>query len=83
MNPQYNSLYTRNTLCYTSNVAKKAKLMRAYRLPKEIISEIERLSEEWECTHGEVVERAIAEIARTPRSNNRQTKELKVEYDVE
>lgn len=57
--------------------------MRAYRLKEDTIFEIERLSEEWECTHADVVERAIAEIAQTSRSSNGQPKELKVEYDVE
>lgn len=40
--------------------------MRAYRLPEKTILEIERLSEEWECTHAEVIERAISEIDSTP-----------------
>lgn len=41
-------------------MAKKAKLMRAYRLPEKTILRIERLAEEWECTHADVIERAIA-----------------------
>lgn len=41
-------------------VAKKPKRMRAYRLPDQTIFEIERLSEEWECTQAEVIERAVA-----------------------
>lgn len=61
-------------------VAKKAKLMRAYRLPEKVVFEIERLSEEWECTQAEVIERAIAAL-NTPQARTRDVSELKVEYD--
>lgn len=40
--------------------------MRAYRLKQETVWEIERLAEEWECTHAEVIERAVV-LLRTPR----------------
>lgn len=83
---------TRNTLCYTPHVAKKAKLMRAYRLPEHIIREIERLAEEWECTHADVIERAIERVGdasgsrwkhwgRGSQTSNGKVSELKVEYD--
>jgi hypothetical protein len=36
--------------------------MRAYRLKQETIWEIERLAEEWQCTHAEVLERAIDRV---------------------
>lgn len=61
-------------------MAKKAKLMRAYRLPEKTIHEIERLSEEWECTQAQVIERAIAE-ANKPPARKENLSELKVEYD--
>lgn len=65
-------------------MAKKAKLMRAYRLPEKSIHKIERLAEEWECTHGEVIERAIERVGDASGSRWRKNRsELKVEYDVE
>lgn len=54
--------------------------MRAYRLPERTILGIERLSKEWECTHGEVIERLIAEVAGNSQPNVPKN-ELKVEYD--
>lgn len=69
------------------HVAKKVKRMRAYRLPDETIFEIERLSDEWNCTHADVIERAIAAIAGSEPSpeQSRQSasgaSELRVEYD--
>lgn len=47
-------------------MAKKPKLMRAYRLKPETVSEIERLAEEWECTQAAVIERVFAGIASGP-----------------
>lgn len=66
-------------------MAKKAKLMRAYRLREQTVFEIERLSEEWDCTHAEVVERAIRRISESPKATSglRENGDLKVEYDVE
>lgn len=63
---QYDPLYRCNTFCYTPRVAKKPKLMRAYRLKPETVSEIERLAEEWECTQAAVIERVFAGIASGP-----------------
>lgn len=59
--------------------------MRAYRLREQTVFEIVRLAEEWECTHAEVVERAIRRISESPnpRGDLPQHNELKVEYDVE
>lgn len=63
-------------------MAKKPKRMRAYRLPDQTIFEIERLSEEWECTQAEVIERAVAALS-GPRASNGKASELTVEYDGE
>jgi hypothetical protein len=63
--------------------------MRAYRLPEQTIFEIERLSEQWECTHADVIERAVAALVTGTGAPQRRkdgagsTSELEVDYDVE
>lgn len=72
----------RNTLCYTSNVAKKAKLMRAYRLPEKTIRRIEQLAAEWECTHADVIERAIASDSLDDYVTDKELQETRVNQAV-
>lgn len=78
---KYDVQYVSNTFRYTSNMAKKAKRMRAYRLTDETIFEIERLASEWQSTQADVIERAVRSASQMPVANTARASELKVEYD--